>query len=334
MNKASNGFSPVKMGGVILVIALVLFGVLQLRTYLNNPNNASATQASTASTSPVSSGDVVTSISSPDKGKTKGSLPVAEAVGKPSEFKGICFLGPSGFFLYVIEDDGKNHRLVKRAFQKELIKEGFIPSPEEMKKSLQDYIELMYNNGVTKPKNIQFIVSAGAMSFPLVQNAVAAIKAKGYIVSPTSIEEEGRYALEATISKNKRDSSFIVDLTPTATRLSWYEGDKSRTVVLPGSKYNQDNMSDEQAKAEVVNKLKDLPQKNRENGIIIWAAADKLRPADESVRYAFLEDSYKTDDKLTLSGLNILYTVQSQAGTSLVFDWHSSYPIGYLRSLK
>lgn len=330
----NNGFSPIKVGLVIVAVALLLYGAIQLTSRSKN-TPAVAQQSdtrSTVSSESIKSSDYVATSSNPSR--PSKSLPATPVVNKPSSFKGVCLLGPSGFFLYVIEYDGTNHRLVKRAFQKELIKEGFIPSPDDIKKSLQEYIEQMYNNGVTDPKNIQFITSAGAMSFPLIKNAVDVLKSKGYVVTTTSIEEEGRYALEATLSRDQRDNSFIVDLTPTVTRLSWYEGDKPKTISLPGSKYNQDNMSDEQAKAKVEDLLKALPQKNRQNGVIIWAAADKLRPADDKIRYALLEDSYKSDDKLTLSGLNILYTVQNQVGTSLFFDWHSSYPIGYIRSLK
>ncbi len=341
-DRKPSAINPTWIVLALLVLFLGVLGFLAYRGKLSGDDGSKQNSVAGLTTSAPASGTNVVSGSS-DSVSRKGQLPAEPTVNPAKKVvMGIAQLAPSGLYLYAFETDGVNHRLIDKKLQKELIHEGFFPSSDELKKGLKSYIDDMFNkDGVTNKRYVQFVTSSGAMKYTEIQNAVKALEdgGNGYIVTKTNVEMEGRYALEATLSKEQRENSFIGDLTPSVTRLSWYENGKPKTIELPGSKYYQDDvsgdqaksaLSDDQAKAVIIDKLKELPLKNRENGVIIWAAGDGLKK--DSARYAFLEDSYKTDDKLLLNGLKILYAVREQTGSPLYFDFQTSYVIGFGKS--
>jgi hypothetical protein len=178
-----------------------------------------------------------------------------------------------------------------------------------------------------------------------IQKTVTELRTK-WTVNIFDTPKEGEYGLVAALYPNQRDNSFLVDITPSFTRLSWYDNGQPHTILLPGSKYFQKNkvggvmidpMTDDQARAETIAKLRELPQKNRHAGVILWAAADgsdgKKGVKQGTARYAFLEDKYSTEDGTMASGLNVLYAIQSEVKAPMYFDWDGSYVIGYGKGL-
>lgn len=322
---------------LVVVLVVVAIGIQFVFTKFYKPSRDVVT-------SQVDTQPTITS-SETLKNRDSRQLPVEPALAKDAVTVGIVQLAPSGLYKYIFDSDGTNHHLIEKELQTELINEGFPPTVEELNSKLTKYIGQMMNRkgkSVTDNRYVQFVTTSGAMKNEKIAKSVEQLEKNKYTVTRTTVEEEGRYALDATLTKAQRDDSFVIDLTPSFTRLSWYDNGKPKTILLPGSKYYQKitvdgvdkpPLTDEEVRAETLSKLRELPQKNRQNGVIIWAAADgsdgsKGLKKDNS-RYAFLEDTYSTDDKLLTSGLNILYTVQGELKASMYFDWETSYVIGF-----
>lgn len=339
--------------GAALVFAAVLGFFVYTGKFSGNGGENSSTSVVTqtsgpSSSSTVSSSDkpitpsVVTSNNSP---KRQGILPVAASVDQSRKVRmSVIQLAPSGMYLYVFDTDGTNHQLVYKELKEGLIQVGFNPTPEELNTQLTAYItDIFQKYKVTNPRYVQFVVSSGAASIKEIADAIKVLEKK-YTVTKTVLEQEGALALAATIPDNLKNSSFLVDVTPTVTRLSWYDDSgKPRTIPLTGSMYSIDSgsganaksaITDEQAKSAVIEKLRELPESRRQNGFVIWAAAEKALRQGSSNRYSFLQSSYTADKQVILNGLNILYTIQDQTGTPLVMDFETSYAIGFGQAMK
>lgn len=334
--------------GIVVKIMLIValgFGLLQFVKYTkntaDNASNQSTTASSTTSTTTVDknggTASVITAVNSP---KRTGTLPTAQPlIASKTVRMSVIQLAPSGMYLYVFDTDGINHQLIYKELKTGLIQVGFNPSAAELKEQVEAYIlDVFQKHKVTNTRYVQFIVSSGAASIDEISKAIKVLESK-YVVTKTTIDQEGAWALAATLTAAQRNNSFVVDVTPTVTRLSWYGDDgKPKTIPLTGSMYSIDNagkpkISDDQAKAAVADKLRELPESRRQNGIIIWAAADELKQGSKE-RYQFLQDSYTADKQVLLNGLNILYTVQNQTGTPLVFDFETSQAIGFGQAMK
>ncbi len=241
--------------------------------------------------------------------------------------KGVAMLGPSGVYLYIVDTDGQTSTLVSKKLKKELVYEGVV-STEDIKKTIGEYITAMYDAGCSK-NNIQFIVSSTALNDPKVKTIVEALK--GYVVvTQTTKELEGRYAISVAIPPQYRGDSFLLDVTPTICRLSWYEGGVVKTLALPGTKYYQSGKPDSEIITESANLAKQIPPANRKHGYVIWAAIEK----SGTNRYAALQNSYSIADKNFVSGLNIINSVKEESKAEMFFDYESAYPMGFLMEIK
>ena len=318
----------VKWGNIILVVvAIVLLGFGGYKLYSSfypSDSTFTSTETEVTSTQRSSSQDVPTpTYTSTSAPKTVSvSAPDAPRNGKK---RGVAMLGGSGVFLYIVETDGENVTLISRDLKKELVKEGLIAT-DDIRGIVNGYITEMQNAGVTGNENFQFVVASSAMGDDKVKKIVEELK-KRYTVTITTPNQEGYFAARVAIPQRYRDSSFLVDVTPTLTRLTWFEGSTTKTVVLLGSKALVDGKSEADVVADTVAKVRQIPQANRKNGYIIWAAMEKQSASE---RYTPLADDYQTTDKNYLGGLTLLQTVRRETGADMFFDSKSAFPMGFL----
>jgi hypothetical protein len=327
---------PVKLKpGALIFIGLIFIGLLYFgfrqfgvwNMITGNSTDTAQTQTQ-GGTNPSAVSEQPISLPSTNSAAVKpvSVTPPADPINPKR--RGVAMLGKSGTFEYVVDTDGNTSKLISRDLKKEMIKEGLV-TPEDIKNTLAIYIQDMYKQGVKGDGNIQFIVASSALADDKdgkIKNLAKALE-KYAVVNYTTTEQEGRYAAMVAIPPQYRSSSFLIDVTPAFTRLTWFEGGATKTVKLAGSAYYKETTTDEQVKADTARLVAQIPQQNRRYGYIIWAAVEDKTSSD---RYVALQDSYDIQDQNFESGMNIIQTVKQTTGAEMFFDRKSAFPMGFL----
>ena len=305
---------------IIGVIVLILGG---LAWFKYAPQSVPFVETTTQTTSTTTGTQTISlaQISSSNDAKTVTVQAPAPLTGKIAR-RGTMLLGPSGMYNYIYDTDGTNVALISKTLRKELMQEGMV-SPDDIKNTIRGYMDDMYKQKVPGGGNIQFLVSSTALATPKISEIVG--KLKGFVqFTQTTPDLEGQAAIKITIPPQYRANSFLLDVTPTASRLTWYEGSRTKTILLPGAGFYKANRAEADVVAEASRLAVQVPPANRQNGYIIWAAIDK----SGSSRYVALQTSYTTDDINFNSGLAIIKAVQQVTGAQMFFDQESAYPMG------
>lgn len=253
--------------------------------------------------------------------------------------KGVVELGASGFNSFIITiDDEKNWNLEKAEFGASDVYEGGT-SESKIKRGLQNYIKKMLDQGVSG-KDIHFVVSSSAAREDEVQTVTKVLKSIGYVVNEVTAEEEGQYALKATLPKIYNDNAFVVDVGSGNTKISWMEGSEIKSVETYGSKYYDNEVDGSTAYDGVFGKAEQVPNDKRNVCFIIGGAPYKMAKEvrEDKERYTVLStpEEYKTmlDGEKNIAGINIYKAIQDATGTNnFVFDWNSNFTIGFLLTL-
>jgi hypothetical protein len=161
----------------------------------------------------------------------------------------------------------------------------------------------------------------------------------GYVVNLVTPDQEGKYALKATVPPSFQDNSFLVDIGSGNTKISWQEGSNLKAMELPGAKYYEHGTSDDQVYNEVKEKAAKVPQGKRNVGFILggvpFTLAKQTRKGEERYTVLNAPDTYKPSDKKMASGLNIYKGIADATKTdTFVFDWDANFTIGFLLSLR
>jgi hypothetical protein len=253
--------------------------------------------------------------------------------------KGVIEVGASGFNAFVVDiDKDKNWELVSKEFGESLAWEGFA-NTSDIYTQMKKYIASIANKGVAG-RNIQFVVSSGAMKVKNISMVMQAIREKGFVINEVTADQEGKFALKALLPKNYRSNSFTVDIGSGNTKINWYEGDRLKTVECPGAKYFAIGKTDQEVYNEVVTACNKIPANLRSNCFLIggvpYTLAKESRSGNERFTALANPDNYSAgDDVKKKSGLNIYRAIYETAKCqNYIFDGDANFTIGYLLSMN
>ncbi|WP_018616449.1 hypothetical protein [Segetibacter koreensis] len=254
------------------------------------------------------------------------------------KLKGVVEVGATGFNSFVINmDNQKRWEIVSKDFGESLAYEG-LATTEDIRAGLKKYLAQMFEKGVSK-NDMHFVISSGAQKEPKTAIISNELKKMGYVVNLVTPEQEGKFALKATVPPSFQDNSFLVDIGSGNTKVSWQEGTSLKAIELPGAKYYEKGTSDDAVYNEVKAEAAKIPEGKRNVGFILggvpFTLAKQTRNGDE--RYTVLNppNTYKAADKKMASGLNIYKgIVDATKCDTFVFDWDANFTIGFLLSLR
>ena len=254
------------------------------------------------------------------------------------KLKGVVELGASGFNSFIVRiDDQKHWKLEKAEFGNSLVMEN-MATDTDIREGLKSYIGKMLDFGVGG-RDIQFVVSSGAVKSEGTQKIVRALKSLNYVVNTVTPEQEGSLGLRAVLPEEFYNNSFVVDIGSGNTKISWKEGGSTKALETYGAKYYQNSTSDETVASEVQAKAKQVPTDHRKTCFIIggvpFELAKSVRKGKE--RYTVLDapSAYKLDNAKSKAGLTIYKAIADATGCEqFVFDWDANFTIGYLLTLK
>jgi hypothetical protein len=252
--------------------------------------------------------------------------------------KGVVELGAAGFNSFVINmDRQKRWEIISKDFGESLAYEG-LATADDIHAGLKRYITEMFDKGVSK-NDMHFVISSGAQKEPKTGIIIDDLKKIGFVVNLVTPEKEGEFGYKATVPEKYQDNSFMVDIGSGTTKISWKEGNGLKTVDMPGAKYFEKGMGDEDVFNQVKARASTVPQSKREMCFILggvpFTLAKQERNGNE--RYTILNrpDAYTAKDKKTEAGLNIYRAINEATQTkTVVFDWDSNFTIGFLLSLR
>ena len=257
---------------------------------------------------------------------------------QPGKLKGVVEMGASGFNSFIVRiDEQKRWKLEKAEFGNSLVIEN-MASDDDIRAGLKNYIGKMLDFGVGG-RDIQFVVSSGAVKAEGTQKIIKALKTLNYVVNTVTPEQEGSLALRAVLPTEFYDNSFVADIGSGNTKISWKEGGSTKALETYGAKYFQNGTSDDVVASEVKAKAKQIPSDHRKTCFIIggvpFELAKSARKGKE--RYTVLDtpSAYKLDNAKSKAGLNIYKAIADATGCNqFVFDWDANFTIGYLLTLK
>jgi hypothetical protein len=251
--------------------------------------------------------------------------------------RGVVEVGATGFNSFVINmDKQRRWEIVSKDFGESLTYEG-LATTEDIRAGLKKYLAAMFDKGVSK-NNMHFVISSGAQKEPKTTTIANELKKMGYVVNLVTPEQEGKFALKATIPPQFVDNSFLVDIGSGNTKVSWQEGSSLRAFELPGAKYYEKGISDETVYNQVRAQVAKIPEGKRNVCFILggvpFTLAKQTRQDEERYTVLNAPETYKATDKRVASGLNIYKALVDGTKTdTFVFDWDANFTIGFLLSL-
>ncbi|MEJ7681946.1 MAG: hypothetical protein WKG06_29665 [Segetibacter sp.] len=151
------------------------------------------------------------------------------------KLKGVVEVGATGFNSFVINmDNQKRWEIVSKDFGESLAYEG-LATTEDIRAGLKKYLAGMFEKGVIK-NDMHFVISSGAQKEPKTAIISNELKKMGYVVNLVTPEQEGKFALKATVPPSFQDNSFLVDIGSGNTKVSWQEGANLKAMEAAGSK--------------------------------------------------------------------------------------------------
>lgn len=315
-----------KYGGIaaIVIIGLLIgaykLGYLDHFTTPSNNNVPVQNTSGSSSPSPTTLQDVRTVDNSSAVGITAPPAPIN------GKIRSISMIGPSGVYNAITLRDGKNFKLVKKAFTPKLINEQFV-STDDIKSVLAEYIKDSWNNGVTSNSDIQIVIASSVATNPKIQAMIPELK-KTYVVTTTTSDTEGEGGFRVAVAPQYVSTATVMDITPTIIRFSYNTGGNIKTIVAKtGSKFYQNNQTEDQALAEIRQVISQIPRNSQQLFIVLWAAAEKdLRQGDN--RYSGIP-TYTGNEKSTQSGLRLINEVKALTNANVVLDYESMWFMSY-----
>lgn len=253
--------------------------------------------------------------------------------------RGVVEVGATGFNAFVIEmDKQKRWKMISKDFGRSLAYEN-LATTDDIRIGLKKFFSTMFDQGVLS-RNMHFVISSGAQREPKTLVISNELKKMGYIVNLVTAEQEGKFALRATVPLPYQQNSFLVDIGSGTTKISWEEDDRLRALGADGSKYYEHGRSDADVYDEVKGQAAHVPGKKTNTCFIIGGVPYSLSlqsRASPEERYTILDNPgrYKAADKKMACGLNIYKAVADATGcNNFVFDADANFTIGFLLSLR
>lgn len=332
---------------ILIVVALLVGAYFLLRNFIPalNPGNGdvevtqvddsnTTADQNTTNNNSNSNNNGQTEQAKPAKAPTSFKYMPPEPVN--GELKGVVELGASGFNSFIVTmDQKKNWKLEKAEWGNSLVYDG-MASAGDIRAGLKKFIGGMLDYGVAG-RNIHFVVSSGALKVDATQKIIQELKGMGYVVNTVTPEQEGRYALQASLPKTFYDHAFMVDIGSGNTKISWMDGN-IKAYETYGAKYYVDNVADSKVYQEVRSSAAKIPTAKRKTcfllGGVPFKLAKQVRKGDE--RYTVLKapTEYTPEGAKEKAGLNIYNALVDGTGCdTFVFDWEGNFTIGFLLKL-
>ncbi len=288
-----------------------------------DPSNASGNKANgtNASSGPVSKSHFDYTSPAPVGGKLKG----------------VVELGSTGFNSFIITvDRNKNWKLEKADFGTSLVYEK-LATDQDIRDGLKKYIADMLQYGVSS-KDIHFVISSGAQKVDITAKIMSYLKNMGYVTNPVTATREGQLGFECAMPQGYNNDAFVVDIGSANTKISWKENGAIKSLESPGSKYFQNNLTDEQVYATTKANASQVPSSLHKTCFIIGGTpfdlAKQVRVGKERFTVLAGPGDYTAKDAKTKSGLNIYKAIADATDCQqFVFDWDANFTIGFLLGL-
>lgn len=251
--------------------------------------------------------------------------------------KGVVELGASGFNSFIVDiDSRKNWKLEKADWGNSFVYDN-MASARDIRDGLKAFIGDMVDYGVSG-KNIHFVVSSGAQKVESTLKIIKELKGMGYFVNTVTPEQEGRYALQASLPKQFYNNSFMVDIGSGNTKISYIQTAQVKALETYGAKYYKDNADPKEVYREVREMAGNLPAGKTKTCFILggvpFKLAKEVRQGEE--RYTVLKEpsAYEAEGAKMEAGLNIYKALRDGTNCdTFVFDWEGNFTIGFLLSL-
>ena len=325
----------------ILILALVAVGIFfGVRKFLPQ-NTTTSTTTTEETTSPARPVEEEKEKPSTSKTKNTTSRPAFSYLAPNpvnGKMKGVVELGASGFNSFIVTIDAKKTwKLEKAEFGSSLVYEN-MATDDDVRAGLKNYISNMLSFGVAG-KDIHFVVSSGAIKTPETQKIAKGLKTLGYFVNPVTADQEGAYALKCVLPASYANEAFVLDIGSGNTKVSWMEAGEIKSGETYGSKYYQNNVSDQAAYDEAASIAAQIPASKRKVCFIIggipFEFAKAIRNGKERYTVLTKPEDIKAEGGKQKSGLNIYKAFADETGCkTFVFDWDANFTIGFLLDLK
>ncbi len=285
-----------------------------------------------------------------DNSATAGSSEASATGSQPQPFnftppaptngklKGVVELGASGFNSFIVTIDAdKNWKLEKADFGNSLVMEN-MATDQDIREGLKKYIAGMLDYGVSG-RDIQFVVSSGAVKAEGTQKIIRALKTLNYVVNTVTPEQEGKLGLRVVLPKQFESNAFVVDIGSGNTKISWKTGGQAQSLESYGAKYYEKGTDDATVSADEAAKAKQIPAANRKTCFIIggipFELAKEVRKGKERYTVLKMPADYESKNAKQKAGLVIYKAIADATGCQqFVFDWDANFTIGYLLTLN
>ncbi len=334
---------------IVLVILVGLFFLakkfipgfgskMEFPTVTNSTGDAENTKPSdNASTSIPNTSGAPSSTSGVSSPVSKAKFEYSPAVPVNGKLKGVVELGSTGFNSFVINiDKQKNWKLEKADFGTSLVYEK-LATDQDIKDGLKKYIADMLAFGVS-PREIHFVVSSGAQKVDITSKIMGYLKNMGYVVNTVTPEKEGQLGYTSVMPQGYEKDAFVVDIGSGNTKIAWMENGALKSLETYGSKYFQNNVTDDVAYSATRGKAAQVPPALRKTCFIIGGVPFELakQVRNEKERFTILNapDQYSPKDARGKSGINIYKAIADATDCQqFVFDWDANFTIGFLLGL-
>jgi len=325
---------------IILIIAVLAYFAIKPRSSDAGSSGSTTEQTTTAADSNNNSTSKNDNTSAANNNANSNTRSFNYTPEKPvnGTLRGVVEVGATGFNSFVINmDNQKRWKIVSKDFGESLAYEG-LATTDDIRAGLKKYLSSMFDKGVSG-KDMHFVISSGAQKEPKTTIISNELQKMGYVVNKVTADEEAKYGFIATVPPSFRDNSFLVDVGSGNTKISYSDNGTIRTMELPGAKYYEKGIPDDQVYNEVKGGAGKIPEKERNVGFIIggvpFTLANQNRNGQERYTVLNAPGSYTAADKKMASGLNIYKAIADATNTdTFVFDWDANFTIGFLLSLN
>ena len=329
-----------KPAGIFIIVAII--AVLAYFAFRQSQSDTATVNSTETPTTPGSqdSGSANNNQTTSTTGANDETREFNYTPEKPENgtLRGVVELGATGFNSFIINmDNQKRWEIVSKDFGESLAYEG-LATTEDIRTGLKKYIAGMFDKGVAK-NNIHFVISSGAQKEPKTKTISDELKKMGYVVNNVTPDQEAKFGFKATVPPSFQDNSFMVDIGSGNTKVSWEENGSLKTLELPGAKYYEKNLTDDNVYNTVKATAARIPENKRNVCFIIggvpFTLARQHRKGEERFTVLKNPQAYKAEDTKMASGLNIYKGIADATQTdTFVFDWDANFTIGFLLSLN
>lgn len=326
----------------LLIFALLAVGaffvIRQFVPALQGGGSTTTEEAVTENTSAEANVETPTKeVETPTPDSQRSSFSYVPPAPQNGVLNGVVELGASGFNSFIVNiDKNKNWKLIKADWGNSLVYDR-MATARDIRDGLKKFIGDMVDYGVTG-KNIHFVVSSGAMKVQETQKIIAELKGMGYFVNTVTPEQEGRYALQASLPKDYFDTAFMVDIGSGNTKISYIQDKQVKALESYGAKYYKDGVSDKEVYQKVRTMAGNLPAGKTRTCFILggvpFKLAEEVRKGDERYTVLNAPSEYTPEGAKMVSGVNIYKALADGTNCdTFVFDWEGNFTIGFLLSL-